>query len=233
MPTPMIDETQILNEAAKVKRNLNRDNRDRWGFAIYRCTYGDDAAWDRFKDIITTRAQKETRELDEPEILDKLEWTTFDDREIFDNATTDSLRKHFNEWRSANWQREQPRATRPTEAMLLKTPRYRYFIRVGREALDSILGAPGNRDADPGSTATGWVHFIDTMWTAEMDDVDSDTEKFDLPDLDFEPIEGCREEDVGWMKVATRSICTELYPLLNDPETWRVIYKRPPKMAVV
>lgn len=66
-----------------------------------------------------------------------------------------------------------------------------------------------------------------------MDDVDSDTEEFDMPDLDFEPIEGCREEDVGWMKVATRSICTELYSLLDDPEMWRVIYKRPPEMAVV
>ncbi|KAI6900566.1 hypothetical protein KC316_g3186 [Hortaea werneckii] len=233
MPTPMPGETPILNEAAKIKRNLNQDSQDRWGFPIYRCTYDDDAAWDRFKDIITPRAQKETRELGEPEILHKLERTIFDDREVFDNATTGFLRKHFNQWKSANLQHEQPRATRPIEVMLLKTPRYRYFIRVGREALDSILGAPGNQDADPGSTATGWVHFIDTMWTADMDDVNSDTEEFDMPVLDFEPIEGCREEDVGWMVVATRSICTELYSLLDDAEMWRVIYPRPPEMAVV
>jgi hypothetical protein len=229
----MTDETPILNEAAKVKRNLDQDNHDRWGFAIYRCTYGDDAAWDRFKDIITARAQKEIRELDEPEILDKLEWTIFDDREIFDNATADFLREHFNQWKRDNCQREQPRATRPVEVMLLKTPRYRYFIRVDREALDSVLGAPGNRDADPVSMATGWVHFIDTMWTAEMDCVDSDTEEYDMPSLDFEPIEGCREEGVGWMKVATTSICIELYSLLDDPEMWVVVYKRPPEMAVV
>ena len=186
----MTDETPILNEAAKVKRNLNQDNHDRWGFAIYRCTYGDDAAWDRFKDIITARAQKEIRELGEPGILDELEWTIFDDREIFDNATAGFLREHFNQWKRDNCEREQPRATRLVEVMLLKTPRYRYFIRVDREVLDSVLGAPGNRDADPGSTATGWVHLIDTMWTAEMDCVDSDTEEFDMPDLDFELIEG-------------------------------------------
>ncbi|KAI7231022.1 hypothetical protein KC330_g6631 [Hortaea werneckii] len=205
----MTDETPILNEAAKIKRNLSQHNHDRWGFAIYRCTYGDDAAWDRFTDIITTRAQKEIRELGELEILDKLEWTIFDDREIFDNATTDFLREHFNQW----------------EECQLAT--------VGREALNSILYAPGNLDADPGSTATGWVHFIDTLWKAQMNDVDSDTEEFDMPDLDFEPIEGCREEDVGWMKVATRSICTELYSLLDNPEMWRIIYKRSPEMAVV
>ena len=138
MPTPITGDTLILSEAAKVKSNLNLDNHDRWGFAIYRCTYGDDAAWDRFKDIITIRARKEIRELGEPEILDKLEWTIFDDREIFDNATTAFLREHFNQWKSDNWQREQPRATRPAETTLLITPRYRYFIRVDREALDSV-----------------------------------------------------------------------------------------------
>ncbi|KAI7309553.1 hypothetical protein KC315_g12950 [Hortaea werneckii] len=141
MRSPMTGETPILNEAVKIKRNLNQDSQDRWGFAIYRCTYDDDAAWDRFTDIITTRAQKETRELGEPEILDKLEWTILDDRQIFDNATTGFLRKHFNQWKSANLQREQPRAT--------------------------------------------------------------------------------------------RSICTELYSLLDDTEMWRVIYTRPPEMAVV
>jgi hypothetical protein len=229
----MTDDTPILNEAAKIKRNLNQDNHDRWGFAIYRCTYGDDAAWERFKDIIATRAQKEIRKLGEPEILDKLELTIFEDREIFDNAKTDFLREHFNQWKRDSLPREQPRTTRSTEVMLEKTPRYRYFIRVDREALDSVLGAPGNRDADPGSRATGWVHFIDTMWTADMDDVDSDTEEFDMPDLNFEPVEGCREGNVGWMKVATGSISTELYSLLDDPEMWRVIYKRPPEMAMV
>ncbi|KAI7183420.1 hypothetical protein KC343_g12538 [Hortaea werneckii] len=162
-----------------------------------------------------------------------LEWIFLEDCEIFDNATTDFLREHFNQWKSAKLQREQQRATRPTETMLLKTPRYRYFIRVNREALDSVLSAPGNWDADPESTATGWVHVVDSICTAEMDDVDSDTEECDMLNLDFEPIEDCRREDVGWMKVATRSICTELYSLMDDPEMWRVIYKRPPEMAVV
>ena len=223
----------MLNEVAKVRRNLNQDNHDRWSFAIYRCTYGNDAAWSRFEDIITTRAQKEICELGEPGILDKLEWTIFDDRETFDNATVDFLRGQFNQWKSANWRREQPRATRLAEVVLSRNPRHRYFIRVGREALDSVLSAPGNRDADPGSTAAGWVHFVDSMWTAEIDDVDSDTEECDMPNLDFEPIEGCREEDVGWMKVATRSICTEAYSLLDDPKMLRVIYKRPPEVAAV
>ncbi|KAI6788150.1 hypothetical protein KC363_g8379 [Hortaea werneckii] len=162
----------MLNEAAKVRRNLNQDNHNLCCFVIYRCTYGNDGVWDRFRDIITTRAQKEIRELGKLEIFDKLEFTFFEDREIFDSATTDLLREHFNQWKSANWQREQPQATRPTEGMLLKTSRYRNFINVGREALDSILSAHGNRDVDPGSMATGWVHFVDSMWTAEMDAVD-------------------------------------------------------------
>ncbi|KAI7266733.1 hypothetical protein KC345_g8095 [Hortaea werneckii] len=172
MSTPITDDISMLNEAAKVRRNLNQDNHDRWSFAIYRCTYGNDATWDRLKDIITSRAHKEVRELGVPKILDGLEWTIFDDHRMFDHATTDFLREHFNQWKSAEWQ-------------------------------------------------------------PEMDDVDSDTEECDMPDLDFEPVEGCGEEDVGWTKVATKSICTELYSLLDDPEMGRVIYRRPPDVAVV
>jgi len=76
-------------------------------------------------------------------------------------------------------------------------------------------------------------HFVDTMWTAEMGYVYSDSEEFDMANLDFEPLEGCREEDMGRIETATRSIRTELYSLLDDPEMWRVIYQRPSEMEVV
>lgn len=68
------------------------------------------------------------------------------------------------------------------------------------------------------ATDSGWVHFVDAVWTPALDHVDSDTEEIDLPDLTFEPIEGCREEDVGQMRVPARSICTKLYTLFDGHE---------------
>lgn len=65
--TPITDNTLILLEAAKIKRNLDQDNHDRWGFAIYRCTYGDDATWDRFKNIITAERDPGLRPIGNPQ----------------------------------------------------------------------------------------------------------------------------------------------------------------------
>lgn len=167
------------------------------------------------------------RRSDKPDILNTLELKFLDDCKTFDKATAAFLREHFNKWKSNNWHREQPRAS------FARMPRYECFIWVDREALDSVLVAPGSRDAGPGATDPGWVHFVDALWTAALDGVDSETEETDMPDLDFEPIEGCREEDVGWIKVPARSICTELYALFDGYEIWDALYGRPPEMAVI
>lgn len=225
MATPITTNTSIPSDAAIVKRILDERNHDLWGFVIYRCTYDDNAAWDQFKNIVTTRARKEIQRSDKPEILETFEWKFFDDRETFDNATAAFLREHFKEWKSNNWQREQPRATYDYAA------RYYCFIRVDQEALDSVLNAPAGADARPGNC--GWVHFVDASWRPALDDVDSDTEEMDMPDLDFEPTEGCREEDVGWMKLPVFNIGTYLYTLFDTNEIWPALYRRPPEMCLI
>ena len=92
-----------LSDAAKVKRLLNYTHHDRWGFVFYRCAYGDDAAWGKFNNIIRTRAREQILGSDKPELLDTLEWTIFDDRETFNEASADALHKHFDRWVAGNW----------------------------------------------------------------------------------------------------------------------------------
>lgn len=140
------------------------------------------------------------------------------------------LREHFKQWACDDWQREQPRGA---SSRTLRSPRYNYFIRVDREALNSVDSAPASQDAKPWANNAGWVDFIDATWTSELDDVGSETEEVDMPDLDFEPIEGCREEDVGWMKVPAERICTELHSLFDRHQIWNVLYKRPPEVAEI
>lgn len=49
----------------------------------------------------------------------------------------------------------------------------------------------------------------------------------------FEPIEGCVEENVGWMKLATINVCTEFYVNIGgtNDESWYHYYKRPPDIV--
>jgi hypothetical protein len=46
---------------------------NKWGWVIYRCTYDDDEAWARFKQIINQRSRKTIAESDTPDAADSLE----------------------------------------------------------------------------------------------------------------------------------------------------------------
>ncbi|KAG8629727.1 hypothetical protein KVT40_001346 [Elsinoe batatas] len=64
--------------------SLIESSHDKWGWLIYRTTYVDDAAWDRFKAF---------------------------DKDKFDGASREELRTHFAERAEGAYGREQPRAT--------------------------------------------------------------------------------------------------------------------------
>jgi hypothetical protein len=49
-------------------------------------------------------------------------------------------------------------------------------------------------------------------------------------DLLHEPIEGCTEEDLGWMMVDYTDAVV-LYHLLRDRDSWYIVYKPPPNVA--
>jgi hypothetical protein len=81
----------MLNTLGKMKH-------DKRGFVIYRCTYQDEEAWNRFEQIILENTQEEMQESDAPEVADKLEWTFVEDRAALDGASRTQLRKRFNQW---------------------------------------------------------------------------------------------------------------------------------------
>lgn len=49
-------------------------------------------------------------------------------------------------------------------------------------------------------------------------------------DLLHEPIEGCTEEDLGWMMVDYTDAVV-FYHLLRDRNSWYIVYKPPPNVA--
>jgi len=209
----------VLNTLKNVKH-------DKWGFVIYRCTYQCDEAWDRFKQIVLGRTHEEMQESDAPEVADKLEWTFVEDRAALDGASRAQLRKRFNQWAAQAIVTEQPRAQAQTQAQETPTlgiPRYSYFIQIDEETLQSVLTAPTN---DP--CGKGFVNFVDARWKPLGDRYpDNDDERYD-------PIDGCTEENVGWMRIATMMIDTEWYDAAVDfaGGGWHVYYLRPPQVVL-
>ncbi|KAI6814616.1 hypothetical protein KC340_g16011 [Hortaea werneckii] len=214
LPSP---QRVILNTLEHLKH-------DKWGFVIYRCTYQDDKAWTRFKQIVFENTQNEMQRSDAPEVADKLEWTFVEDRAALDGASRSQLRERFKQWAAQAIIAEQPRAqAQAQEDSLFGIPRYNYFIQIDEEALQSVLAAPRN---DP--SGEGFVNFVDARWNP-LGDIYPEDE-----DERYDPIDECTEENVGWMRIATMMIDTEWYDAAINFASggWFVYYLRPPKIVL-
>ena len=79
-----------------------------------------------------------------------------------------------------------------------------------------------------------WKAFSDRTDSSEIaaeEDEDVDQHEDEDEDEIFEPIDGCTEENVGWMKLAAfTSIGSEFYLSVFDYPGggWYVAYRRPP-----
>lgn len=186
---------------------------------IYRCTYNDDEGWNHFKQLIHRQTRKSLQRSDAPEVFNSLEWTFVEDRLALDGATRPWLRDHFNQWAEQAVVTEQPRAQAENHRVNIGAPRYNYFIQVDEEALQSVLAVP-ERD----SRREGFVNLVDSRWTSLSERGYPEDEEV------FDPIDGCTEEDVGWMRIARDSVGANLY--MMDDCAWYVYYLRPPAVVL-
>jgi hypothetical protein len=202
---------------------LEQLKHDKWGFVIYRCTYKDDDGWLRFKEILHEYTRKSMQRSDAPEAADSLDWTFVEDQGALDRASRSQLRERFNQWAAHAFMIEQPRAQAHTHPNpTFGVPRYNYFIQVDEEALQSVLTAP-KRDLH----GQAFVNFVDSQWEPMP------REKYGGEEENvFHPVDGCTQENVGWMRVALRMINAEFYDAAAEfaGGVWYVYYKRPPEI---
>ncbi|KAK1513786.1 hypothetical protein CABS01_07192 [Colletotrichum abscissum] len=202
-----------------IASHLRNCDIDKWGWVIYRTTYGDDEAWERCKEIITYRTRRNIADSDAPGIAKNLELTFFDDKFLFDGASKHQLRSHFRTWSLDAFQSENPR-TQDVSGDLgywiqgCGVPRYVYFFQVDLESLRSIVfEAPQPPDYD--LDCESHINFIDAYWkpTREWAGMLRHTkqDEIDAFETAHEPIEGCGEENVGWMKVSTETMGSDWY----------------------
>jgi hypothetical protein len=218
------------NKADLIERYLQEDHRQTWGFVVYRSTYDSDDDWATFLQRLRSEMEKTMDFYGGRDILEKFVLTVFDDRSLFDGASTDSIRRHFQQWSVKAYLTEQASAEldasgHPRNVHIGRSPRYHYAMQVDAEALYSVV-----HDAGPLPERFGiewpWVRLIDKSWYLGRS-VWRASSNFPL-----EPIEGVTEPEVGWMKI--RLICViGLYTDLRSPNSWSTNYARPPRVSGV
>jgi hypothetical protein len=214
---------RVISECLKNEKN------DKWGWVIYRTTYDDDEGWTRFKQFIIQQSRDNIAKSDAPEIADSLEWTFVEDRATLDGASKDHLRARFKQWASEAVKTEQPRVE-DHRFGTFGIPRYTYFIDVDEGALKSVVyDAPQPPEAD--LWGVGYVNFVDANWKP-LSELTFDGEDVDAGEEDVhEPIDGCTEENVGWMRIASHMVGAGFYQaMMGYPDVWYVMYQRPPEI---
>ncbi|KAJ5766906.1 uncharacterized protein N7511_004522 [Penicillium nucicola] len=181
-----------------------------WGFVIYRCTYQSQAAWDEFICRLLTNTYETLEEMEAPEILENFALTVIEDSGSLDGATTTTVRRHFQQWV------ENAVPDEHGTSRILKSHRNQYCLQITQDVLDSVLTPKKNG---------GVVRLIREVWK-EYDPYDGGERLED----EFEEIEGCTLEDVGWIKVPFYDVMFLCWEELAG-ECWEYEYRRPPEIA--
>ncbi|OJJ82855.1 uncharacterized protein ASPGLDRAFT_36966 [Aspergillus glaucus CBS 516.65] len=184
-----------------------REKLEKWDWVIYRCTYEDGEAWSRFKQIVEERSHRDT----------------------LDGASKHRLHARFREWAAHVIDIENPHHEN-RHLGAIGIPRYEYFVMVDEGALRSVVyDAPRLPDDD--MDGEGYVNFVNTSWLPLDENplaVELSTEER-LNEEQYEPIDDCREKNVGWMKMASSMLTSEFYDAMADNcDVWYCFYRRPP-----
>ena len=215
IPSPQSVMRDFLAQLPEIKK---------WGWVIYRCTYSDDAAWAKFRDRVEAESRKSIEQSDAPEIAKRLEWTWVEDASALDGASTETLRERFREWTAGEVARQ------PGNYLPAVIPRFRYFIKIDQEVLDSLAVSISRETHWSNNT---FVKFVDGNWkplAESQRDLEQEDDGWEKEFL--EPIDGCMEEDVGWIRIAPYMISADFYEVMSGDENQRsTFYERPPRIV--
>lgn len=209
-----------------------------WGFVIYRCDYSDDGLFDRFIAYLREQAERYHRDCRQDRTTGLyLRWTIVQGREALEGATRDQVRRRFVEWRDGlSAERDGPGADHRITPYL---PRFEYCVHVGRDSLDSLRAHEEALRAGRKKHAAPPVFFAIVRAEQRLtglpegydpDENEDEEEYHEDPASALHAIEGCTDEDVGWMYVPADHLVT-LYEELHNDQAWYELYARPPAIV--
>ena len=83
-----------MNQCRRIRATLEDDPQRKWGFVIYRCTYGDDEAWQRFMAHLNTRTRLTLQnKYKEGDLFPQIDWTVQEDPSL-DEASISEVRRY-------------------------------------------------------------------------------------------------------------------------------------------
>lgn len=129
------------NKADELERLLMSDGFQTWGFVIYRCTYKSDADWAKFMTLLREKTLRNLKGYNGLDLLNQFSPTVFDDPS-FEGATAATLRAHFNQWAVTASEYEK---SQQIKGPCVRSSRYRFFVMVDQEALESVLNCPNDQ----------------------------------------------------------------------------------------
>lgn len=174
-----------------------------WGWIVYRTTYGDDEKWARCNEAFQAFVLEPTLTIQGgTKHVQYLDFPVREDPVAFNNASAAELRAHFKTWRSSEEALEEQQVDRSQRQELWDSMRYRHFIRIDAESMQSILDEASNVPM-----ARGWVDLIRVDWPESESDNGEEpshglTEK-------FQPLEDMTTLGEGFQRVYV----DELYPV--------------------
>ncbi|KAK4556918.1 hypothetical protein LTR86_005899 [Recurvomyces mirabilis] len=146
----------MFSDADNIERQLQADGHKIWGWVIYRSTYENVDDWKEFLSRLQARTADTIDFWGGSDMLDSLDYKIFDDRGLFDRASTATIREHFKNWTATAPLDEQ--GTGPGTSQ-----RYLCCIQVDAEALHPVVyDAPPLSRAD--ASTTGWVKLVWRDW---------------------------------------------------------------------
>jgi hypothetical protein len=234
------------NTADRIQDELEEKGHRVWGLVIYRCTYGDDAAWGKCLERLNASTRKSMRFYNGLDLLGEGCYKpTVIAGARFNGAKTQYVRERFKEWRRQAILEEQgspeeieARRKGPEPVFnpygidhYSMAVRYRFCVQIDEAAMRNIISSEsGIDDACVNVIEADWfpkdaATQFEEAWVEHGPDKDT----FDHVVEIFPEIEGCIEENTGWMKVRYNGLVPGFYASMTDPNTLEeFLYWRPP-----
>lgn len=217
-------------------RSMKLSSFPKFGFVIYRCTYGDDAAWTQLLSLIKQQAQEGIKELGPGRdwLGAHLEWTVVEDPTL-DGATQEDVKRRFDGW--ADGVLKEHELT--DRGNMRKLPLFNFCVFVDEKCLASLETSRAEVDGrkPPVFVTLMRVERGIPTWILEAQAAASQHPRSGVDSEDNEePFEDEEEEEddiplaahqATWMYIETQYLLS-LYDSLHADSVWEHFYVRPP-----
>lgn len=219
----------VDNELDQIRAVLRKYSLDRWGFVIYRCTYGDNTAWNTFTSILKYRAHDSLKMLNALDLEQSLHWTFIENKDSLDGASIENVKAQFRNWVATEGQREQagrksledPEQLANTDRNLWMTTdgrfptRYRFCVHVDDGALDSVVSHAPRPPLDD-LEGIGYVNVVNCRLPLPVPQIVSGSYHKE-------------ENDEDWMRMSAMFLIPGNYSHLQQIDTWNNLWVQPPE----